>query len=124
MTTEPEEGRLDDCLTLLRRVRHYEVLVENGNPRPSSQAFIQGGPDENVSVYLASETTPDRTTRDYPDTYVAEVEIRTIRKLGPEVEREPVEDDSGHCNITGRKTRTRARAIARSSRWMTGFGQA
>ena len=122
MTTEPEEGRLDDGLTLLRRVRDYEVLVENGNPRPSSQAFIQGGPDGNVSVYLASETTPERITRDYPDTYVAEVEIRTIRELGLEVEREPIEDDPGHCNITGRKTRTRARAIARSAGWITGFG--
>ena len=87
MTTEPEEGRLDDGLTLLRRVRDYEVLVENGNPRPSSQAFIQGVPDGNVSVYLASETTPERITRDYPDTYVAEVEIRSIRELGLEVER-------------------------------------
>ena len=121
MTTGPEEGRLDDGLTLLRRVRDYEVLVENGNPRPSSQAFIQGGPDGNVSVYLASETTPERITRDYPGTYVAEVEIRTIRELGLEVEREPIEDDPGHCNITGRKTRTRARAIARNSQWTEGF---
>lgn len=121
MTTGPEEGRLDDGLTLLRRVRDYEVLVENGNPRPSSQAFIQGGPDGNVSVYLASETTPERITRDYPDTYVAEVEIRTIRELCLEVEREPIEGDPGHRNITGRKTRTRARAIARNSQWTEGF---
>jgi hypothetical protein len=45
----------------LRRVRDYEVLEEDGNLRPSSQAFIQGGPDANVSVYLASETTPEHT---------------------------------------------------------------
>ena len=66
MTTEPEEGRLDDGLTVLRRVRDYEVLEEDGNLRPFSQAFIKGGPDGNVSVYLASETTPERMTRDYP----------------------------------------------------------
>ena len=53
MTAESEQGRLDDGLTILRRVRDYEVIKdENGHPIPSSQAFIQGGPDGNVSVYL------------------------------------------------------------------------
>lgn len=125
MTTEPNEGRLDDGLIVLRRVRDYEVLRdEDGIPRPSSQAFIQGGPEGNVSVYLASETTPQWITRDYPGTYVAEVDIGTIRRHGLDVERDPIEGDPGHCNITGRKTRSRTRAIARSSRWTTGFGPA
>ena len=34
MTTEPQEGRLDDGLTVLRRVRDCEVLEEDGNLRP------------------------------------------------------------------------------------------
>ena len=123
MTTEPNQGRLDDGLIILRRVRDYEVLEDDdGSPRPSSQAFIQGGPEGNVSVYLASETTPERITRDYPGTYVAEVDIRTVREHDLDVERDPVEGDPGHCNITGRKTRSRTRAIARSSQWATGFG--
>ena len=123
MTTEPHEGRLDGGLTVLRSVRDYEVLVEEGGTRrPSSQAFIQGGPDGDVSVYLASETTPERITQDYPGTYVAEVDISAIRGLGLDVEREPVEGDPGHCNITGRKTKSRTRAMARSSRWATGYG--
>ena len=76
MTTEAQQGRLDDGLTVLRRGRDYDVLQEeDGNRRPSSQAFIQGDPDGNMSVYLASETTPERITRDYAGTYVAEVEI-------------------------------------------------
>ena len=125
MTTEAQQGRLDDGLTVLRRVRDYEVLVEeDGTRRPSSQAFIQGGPDGNVSVYLTSETTPERITRDYLGTYVAEVEISTIRGQGLDVEREPVEGDPGHCNITGHKTRSRSRAIAQSSRWAKGYGPA
>ena len=123
MTTEAQQGRLDDGLTVLRRVRDYEVLVEeDGTRRPSSQAFIQGGPDGNVSVYLTSETTSERITRDYPGTYVAEVEISTIRGQGLDVEREPVDGDPGHCNITGRKTKSKTRAMARSSRWATGHG--
>ena len=123
MTTESEQRRLDDGLIILRRVRDYEVLEdEDGRPRPSSQAFIQGGPDGNVSVYLASETTPERITRDFRGTYIAEVEISTIRGQGLDVERDPIEGDPGHCNIIGRKTRSRTRAIARNSRWTTGFG--
>ena len=55
MTTEPQEGRLDDGLTVLRRVGDYEVLEEDGNLRPSSQVVILGSPDGNVSVYLASD---------------------------------------------------------------------
>ena len=91
MTTEAQQGRLDDGLTVLRRVRDYEVLMEgDGTRRPSSQAFIQGGPDGNVSVYLTSDTTPERITRNYTGTYVAEVEISTIRGQGLDVEREPV----------------------------------
>lgn len=122
MTTEPQQGRLDDGLTVLRRVRDYEVLQEeDGIRRPSSQAFIQGGPDGNVSVYLASETTPERITRGYAGTYVAEVEIGVIRSQGLHVERESIEGDPGHCNITGRKTRSKSRAIARSSRWAKGY---
>ena len=123
MTTEAQQGRLDDGLTVLRRVRDYEVLQEeDGYRRPSSQAFIQGDPDGNVSVYLASETTPERITRDYAGTYVAEVEIGAIRSQGLDMEREPIEGDPGHCNITGRKTRSKSRAIARSSRWAKGYG--
>ena len=122
MTTEPQQGRLDDGLAVLRRVRDYEVLQEeDGIRRPSSQAFIQGGPDGNVSVYLASETTPERITRGYADTYVAEVGIGIIRSQGLDVERESIEGDPGHCNITGHKTRSKSRAIARSSRWAKGY---
>ena len=122
MTTEPQEGRLDDGLTVLRRIRDSEVFEDgNGNRRPSSQAFIQGGPDGDVSVYLASKTSPEQITRHYPGTYVAEVEISSIRDQGLDVERDPIQGDTGHCNITGRKTRSRTRAIAGNSRWTIGF---
>ena len=125
MTTDVQEGRLEDGLTVFRRVRDYEVLEdEDGTRRPSSQAFIQGGPDGDVSVYLALETAPEWITRDYPGTYVAEVEISVIRGQGLDVEREPNEGDPGHCNITGRKTRSRTRAIAHISSWAPGFGPA
>ena len=44
-----------------------------------------------------------------------------IRSLGLEVERDPKDDDPGHCNIAGRKTRGKAQGLARSSRWVPGY---
>ena len=89
--------------------------------RPSSDAFLQGGPEGNVSVYLASETTPERITSEYPNTFVALVEVSVVRTQGLDVKREPIRNDPGHCNITGRKTASKRRSIARSSRWAEGF---
>lgn len=124
MTTLPQEAPVNDNDTVMRRVSRTEVTLheDDGAIRPSSDAFMQGGPEGNVSVYLASETTPERITRSYPGMYVALVEVSVIRALGLEVERDSIEDDPGHCNITGRKTRSKARAIARNSRWVEGFG--
>lgn len=73
-------------------------------------------------MYLASETTPERLTKEYPDVYVSEVEVRAIRAQGLDVERDPILGDPGHCNIVGRKTRGRAVAMARSASWVQGYG--
>ena len=48
MTTEAQQGRLDDGLTVLRRVRDYEVLQEEDGiagdlqARPSYRAALTG----------------------------------------------------------------------------------
>ena len=123
--TTPSQGRpVDDSETVMRRVAYTGITrdEDQGIIRPSSDAFLQGGPEVDVSVYLISETTPERITREYPGTYVALVEVSSIRALGLDVERESFEADPGHCNITGRKTAAKRRAIARSSRWAEGFG--
>ena len=118
----PEE--IEDSQVVMRRVRKSQKTKDtnDGPQRPTSDAFIQNGPDGETSVYLASETTPEHITKEYPDVYVAEVEARVIRAQGLEVERDPVPGDPGHCNIVGRKTRGRAAAIARSASWAQGYG--
>ena len=123
MTTQIPRDTVNDNEIVMRRVTRTGVTrdEDQGTTRPSSDAFLQGGPEGNVSVYLASETTPERITREFPDTYVALVEVSAIRAQGLEVEREPVEHDPGHCNITGRKTAAKRRAIARSARWAEEF---
>ena len=124
MAALPRYEPVDDNETVMRRVTQREITLheDDGTIRPSSNAFLQGGPEGDVSVYLASETTPERITREYPGTYVALVEVSVIRAQGLEIERQPVEEEPGHCNITGRKTAAKRRAIARSSRWAEGFG--
>ena len=123
MTIQIPRAKVNDNEIVMRRVTRTGVTrdEDQGIIRPSSDAFLQGGPEGNVSVYLASETTPERITREFPDTYVALVEVSAIRAQGLEVEREPVEHDPGHCNITGRKTAAKRRAIARSARWAEEF---
>ena len=124
MATPTQSEPVADNETVMRRVTQREITQheDQGTIRPSSSAFLQGGPGGNVSVYLASETTPERITREYPGTYVALVEVSVIRAQGLEVEREPIGEDPGHCNITGRKTSAKRRALGRSSRWAQGFG--
>ena len=118
------QEEIEDGQVVMRRVRKSQTTTDtnDGPQRPTSDAFIQNGPDGETSVYLASETTPERITREYPDVYVAEVEVRAIRAQGLAVERDPILGDQGHCNIVGRKTRGRAVAIARSARWTQGYG--
>lgn len=124
MTTPSRGNPVHDNETVMRRVTQTGITrdEDQGTIRPSSDAFLQGGPEGNVSVYLTSETTPEQITREYPGAYVALVEVSVIRAEGLDVERESVGEDPGHCNITGRKTAAKRRAIARNSRWAEGFG--
>ena len=86
MTALRQAAPVSDNDTVMRRVSRTEVTLhgDDGIIRPSSDAFLQGGPQGDVSVYLASETTPERITRNYPGMYVALVEVSVIRALGLE----------------------------------------
>ena len=123
MTGQPRQQYVADHEIVVRRVRDYERTTdaEGGPERPSSDAFIQGGPDGNTSVSLKSETSPEQLLRGYRNTYLAELDVSVIRSLGLEVKRDPKDDDPGHCNITGRKTRGRAQRLARLSRCVPGY---
>jgi hypothetical protein len=123
-TEQPLQQRVGDHEIVMRRVRDYERTTdtEGGPERPSSDAFIQGGPDGDTSVSIKSETSPEHLLRGYPNTYLAELEVRVIRSLELEVERDPKKENRGHCNIKGRKTRSKAQRLAKSSRWVPGYG--
>ena len=123
-TRSSDVNRVRDNEAVMRRVTRTELTrnEDEGTIRPSSNAFLQGGPDGDVSVFLTSETTPERIIRDYPNTYVAITGVSFLRSLDLDVVREPIAGEPGHCNITGRKTPAKRRAIARNSYWAEGFG--
>ena len=120
--TDPGQPPLADELVVLRRVVAADITTDpEGAPRPISSAFRQGGPDGDVSVYLASETTPEFITRYYPGTLVAQLTIVQVRSQGLDVVRDPIPGDPGHCNVVGRKTRAVTRNLAEVSVWTAGF---
>ena len=43
MTTEAQQGRLDDGLTVLRRVRDYEVLMEGDGTTETLKPSLHTG---------------------------------------------------------------------------------
>ena len=122
MSTPPTPLPIGDGEIVMRRVQPDELTTdaEDGPTRPSSDAFKQDGTDGETSVYLRSETTAERLVARYPGTYMAEITVGEIRAQGLDVEREDITGDPGHCNIIGRKTRGRLRAMARASRWIPG----
>ena len=120
--TDPGQPPLADELVVLRRVVAADITTDpDGVPRPVSSAFRQGGPNGDVSVYLASETTPEFITRYYPEILVAQLTIAQVRSQGLDVVWDPIPRDPGHCNIVGRKTRAVTRNLAEVSVWTAGF---
>ena len=102
MSVRQDLQPLADDLTIMRRVRPADVTHDSdGNPRPISSVFRQGGPHGDVSVYLTSETTAEVITRDHPGTLLVELTIAEVRTQGLDVQREEIPGDPGHCNPPG-----------------------
>jgi hypothetical protein len=120
-----EAPRVADTEMVMRRVPKLQLTRDepNGPERPSSAAFLQDGPDGKVSVYLKSETTPEAVLGSRLETYLVEVQVGTITmEEGLEVIRTPKKGDLGHCDVIGRKTKSKRKHIAGASQWIPGFG--
>ena len=122
-----EESLRDDAgigggEVVLRRVseRSYSFDENLGRFRPSSQVFLQNGPDGLVSVYLESETTHSAVVNEGPEPYLVAITVAELRELGLGIVRDPSSGGPGHCEITGRKTRGILNRIARQAQWVPG----
>lgn len=89
--------------------------------RPSTQAFLQDGKDGLVSVYLLAETTPDAVAQEGEQPYQCVVSAGILRENGLGIIRTPDKGGPGHCDITGRKTKSRLTNIVRAAQWVEGY---
>ena len=118
-----DDSSISDDQTMLRRVaEHFIIYDENTQKlRPSTQAFLQDGPDGLVSVYLSSETTPAAVAAGGPERYMASMKVGFLREVGLGIVRDPSSGGPGHCVITGRKTRGRLNRIVQNAEWVEGY---
>ena len=123
MTGEFDDPTISDDAVVVRRVALSEHTFDEtiGRRRPSSQAFMQSGPDGLVSVYLLSETTFETVAQGGSQRYLAIVTVGVLRENGLGIIRSPESGGPGHCDITGRKTRGRLNRIVRSAEWVPGY---
>ena len=117
------DASIGDEEVVLRRVseRSYTFDENLGRLRPSSQAFLQNGPDGLVSVYLESETTHGAVAAEGPEPYLAAITVEELRELGLGIIRDPSSGGPGHCEITGRKTRGKLNRMAKQAQWIPGY---
>lgn len=114
---------LDDNETVLRRVSEdFDIYDDNiERHRPSTQAFLQDGPDGAVSVYLSSETTPEVVASGGSEKYMVAVTVAVLRRLGLGLVRDLSSGGPGHCVITGRKTKGKLKQIIQEAEWVEGY---
>lgn len=112
----------NDEVVLRRIAASSHIFDENlARHRPSTQAFLQDGPNGLVSVYLASETTHSAVAGGGPEPFLASITVGELRELQLGLVRDATSGGPGHCVITGRKTRGKLNRIARQSRWIPGY---
>jgi hypothetical protein len=81
----------------------------------SSSAYMQSKPkipDPEISVDLASLTTPERTLVGHSGFALGALKAGEIRKLGFTVRRDPTPDNQAHCIIEGVKTKEDCKHLA------------
>ena len=83
MESGEDDANIGDDEVVLRRVSdRSHVFDENlGRRRPSSDTFLQGGPEGLVSVYLESETTHDVVARGGPEPHLVSISVGELREL-------------------------------------------
>ena len=123
MEHDGDDASIGNDETVFRRVpENWAIFDENIQKcRPSTQAFLQDGPDGLVSVYLSSETTPEEVARGGPEKYMASVKVSVLRGQRLGLVRDPSSGGPGHCVITGRKTRGRLNQIVQQAEWVEGY---
>ena len=77
MSSIHDDAGIGEHEIVLRRVAGEEVVFDENvrRWRPAGYAFLQGGRDGLVSVYLASETSPEAVWAGGPEEYLASIGV-------------------------------------------------
>lgn len=90
--------------------------------RPTSQCFLQNGPDGYVSVYLAAEAESAQSVwEDGPERYLASLTVEFVRKLGLGIARDTSTGGPGHAVLIGRKTKGMLSQMAKTAKWVSPY---
>ena len=120
---EGDDPGIGDDETVLRRISEAFVVFDDNlqRLRPSTQAFRQGGTSGHGSVYLLSVTNPEEVSNEGPEPYLVPLRARLLLELGLGIVRDPTSGGPGHCEITGRKTRSVLDRLAKFAQWVEGY---
>jgi hypothetical protein len=111
--THDEKRFVDERESLWRGIHKFQIKPNSdGTYRPSSGAFKS----TDLSVDIASKTTPEKSIKNFAalSGFLAAVPI----KLGYPVVEDPIEGNDAHALIKGNITKTHAKKIANSSKWI------
>jgi hypothetical protein len=111
--THHKEQFVDESESLWRGISKFQIKRNpDGIYRPSSGAFKS----TDLSVDIASKTTPEKSVRNFAalSGFLAEVPI----KLGYLVIEDPMKDNDAHALIKGKIKQGHAKIIANSSEWV------
>lgn len=118
MPPQPGESTIPDDAKLWRRIPpNWEEPLEGRGSRPASIAFRDRRTGE-VSVHIASLTTPSTILAAYPGVRLAEIAAGLVRSVQCDVVRDPTEDDPSHAVIRPSPTKSGARMLARAAIWV------
>ena len=104
MPERQNDESISNSERLWRRIHPSQINWETYPPRVSSGAF---NTTDGMSVSIASETTIEALTKNYPEDCVVEFDVGFARSLGCIVVREPTTEDLAHALIWGPRSRGR-----------------
>lgn len=102
MPERQNDPSINNSERLWRRVHPSQIDWTLNPPRVRKAAF---NTRDGLSVSIASETTIEILTRDYPQHSVVEFEAGFARSLGCTIERDPTPEDPAHALVFGPKSR-------------------
>ena len=105
----------DDEIVFRHIARAFVIHDENLDAmRPSTQAFKQ----KELSVYLASMTTPGSVASEGTEPYMVSLSVATLREESLGIILDESSGGPGHCLVTGRRTKGKLNRIVKKAEWV------